>query len=257
MEFMNNRVLVLACTMVALTACMAELQQADAQDDPRPPDRPKVERDGGPKDFRFPFDGPPPKEGLRKPMPPFQPGQPGFDDPWGGRPPHGGEGAKPPRGGEMPGPPDGPHGGPRGPLSPAMPGTPGFDGPPPPLEPPRGPVFPTMPGLPQWLPVVSGHDPQEHQMNQEEYELARKTTELTMRYRHAPAEQREQVKKELTDSVNRHFEVRQQRRELQLKRLEEELQRLRESIQARNEAREQIVNRRIAELLGDKDDLSF
>jgi hypothetical protein len=252
MEFMNNRVLVLACTMVALTACMTELQQADAQDDPRPSDRPKVERDGGPKEFRPPFDGPPPKEGLRKPMPPFQPGQPGFDDPWGGRPPHGGEGAKPPRGGEMPGPPDGPHGGPRGPLFPA-PGTPGFAGPP-----PRSKVrcFRRCRVYRSGCRSVR-YDPQEHQMNMEEYELARKTTELTMRYRHAPAEQREQVKKELTDLVNRHFEVRQQRRELQLKRLEEELQRLRESIQARNEAREQIVNRRIAELLGDKDDLSF
>jgi hypothetical protein len=227
---MNNRGLVLACTMVALAACMTELRTADAQDDPRPSDRPKIERDGGPKEFLPPFDGPPPKEGLRKPMPPFQPGQPGFDDPWGARPPRGDEGAKPPRSGEMPRPPDGPHGG------------------------PRGSMFPALPGAPNGHPGLPVYDPH---MDMEEYELARKTTELTMRYRHAPAEQREQMKKELTDLVNRHFEVRQQRRELQLKRLEEELQRLRESIQARNEAREQIVNRRIAELLGDKDDLSF
>ena len=230
---MRNRIVFAACAMVALTLGMAELQKADAQDDPRPPDRPKVEREGGPKEFRPQHDGPPPKEGLRKPMPPFQPGQPGFDDPWGARPPRGDEGAKPPRGGEMPGPPDGPPGGPRGPL------------------------FPAMPGAPKWQAGMPGYDPQVHQMDMEEYELSRKTTELTMRYRHAPAEQREQLKKELTDLVNRHFEVRQQRRELQLKRLEEELQRLRESIQARNEAREQIVNRRVAELLGDKDDLSF
>lgn len=228
---MNNRGLFWACTMVALAACMTELRTADAQDEPRPADRPKIERDGEPKDLRFPFDGPPPKEGPRKPMVPFRPGEPGFDDPWGGRSPRGDEGPKPPRGVDLPGPPDGP---------------PGAS---------RGPIF--LPGAPNGPPGMPAYDPPMHKLDMEEFELSRKTTELTMRYRNAPAEEREQVTKELTESVNRHFDVRQQRRELQLKRLEEELQRLRESIQARNEAREQIVNRRIAELLGDKDDLSF
>ena len=219
---MTNRGTVLACVMVELTACLTGWRTADAQDDPRPADRPKIERDGEPKDFRFPFDGPPPKEGPRKPMVPFRPGEPGFDDPLG---------ARPPRGGNVPGPPDGP---------------PGAS---------RGPIF--LPGAPNGPPGMPAYDPPMHKLDMEEFELSRKTTELTMRYRNAPAEEREQVKKELTESVNRHFDVRQERRELQLKRLEEELQRLRESIQARNEAREQIVNRRIAELLGDKDDLSF
>jgi hypothetical protein len=87
--------------------------------------------------------------------------------------------------------------------------------------------------------------------------LERQTRELGMQYRGAPEPRREEIKKELTKLVNHHFEVRQQRRELELKRLDKEIQRLREAIERRMKAREELVGKRVKELLGDREDTGF
>jgi chromosome segregation ATPase len=94
-------------------------------------------------------------------------------------------------------------------------------------------------------------------LDQAEREIERKCIDLSMRFRDAAKEDRAAVQKELAESVNKHFDLRQQRRELQLKRLEEELQRLRDAIKRREEAREQIVKKRVGELLGEGDDMRF
>jgi hypothetical protein len=57
--------------------------------------------------------------------------------------------------------------------------------------------------------------------------------------------------------VNQHFDARQNRRQLEIKRLEEGLQRLRDAIAERNKARNEVVNKRVKELLGQADDLGF
>ena len=57
--------------------------------------------------------------------------------------------------------------------------------------------------------------------------------------------------------MNKHFDVRQKRRELQLKRMEDELQRLREAITSRNKSRESIVTNHMKELVGEERDLEF
>jgi len=57
--------------------------------------------------------------------------------------------------------------------------------------------------------------------------------------------------------IAKHFEVRQQRRQLQLARFEKELQRMREEIERRNEKRAEIVGKRIAELVGERSDIDF
>ena len=75
--------------------------------------------------------------------------------------------------------------------------------------------------------------------------------------RRAASDQREKLKTQLTDLVNKHFDVRQQRRELQLKRMEDELARLRDAIKQRNEVRESLVKERLLELTGDPRDLGF
>ncbi len=69
--------------------------------------------------------------------------------------------------------------------------------------------------------------------------------------------QREKLKPQITELVNKHFDVRQQRRSLELKRLEDELQRLRETIDRRSKARKEIVEKRVSELIGREDDLRF
>ena len=55
----------------------------------------------------------------------------------------------------------------------------------------------------------------------------------------------------MSKTVEEHFQIRQDRRRLQLKRLEEELGRLRESIETREKSRSEIVERRLGELTGD------
>jgi len=54
-----------------------------------------------------------------------------------------------------------------------------------------------------------------------------------------------------------HFDLRQQRRELELSRLEAQLERVRTSIKKRSEVKDLIIQRRIARLLGEEDDLAF
>jgi hypothetical protein len=105
--------------------------------------------------------------------------------------------------------------------------------------------------------ALERYDPQMYELLKQDQELERQTAELSMQHRRAPEEQREALKKQLTEAVEKHFDARQERRRLQLKRLEEELQSLREAIEKRDAAREEVINRRVSELLGVEDRLGF
>ena len=69
--------------------------------------------------------------------------------------------------------------------------------------------------------------------------------------------QKEALKKQIQEIVQKHFEVRQSRRELHLKRLQEELERFAGAMERRNEGRAEIVERRVAELTGETGELDF
>ena len=174
-----------------------------------------------------------------KPVPPR--GQ-GFGPPPG--PPGAGRPGGPPRG-------DRPRPGPRPKDDPNRPGPAERFGGPGPGR-PGGPPHP--PGPPRWphedWKSLQKNDPQMYKLLREDQDLERQTRESAMQYRRAPKDQKEAIQKELEKLVLKHFDVRQQRRALELKRLEEELQRLRDSIEHRNKAREQIVKKRVSELLG-------
>ena len=99
-------------------------------------------------------------------------------------------------------------------------------------------------------------DPEMLKLTQMDQELDRKSHELSeqiRRNRGAGGEQKEQLKKELAEVVNQHFNVRQERRELELKRTEEQIERLRNSVRSHKEKRDSAVQRRIADLTGDGD----
>lgn len=96
-------------------------------------------------------------------------------------------------------------------------------------------------------------DPEMYKLLKEDDDFERQTWELSMRYRRAPTEERAKIKQQLTELAGKQFEVRQQRRLLELKRLEEEIKRLREAIDRRKEARDSLVNKRIQQLIGDED----
>lgn len=194
------------------------------------PNRPPPRDDGDPD---FPRDRPPPPRGE-------------------GQPPRGGFGTD----GLGPGPPGGPGGpGPRGPgFRPGGEGRgrgpggygQGFG--------PGGPGGPGMgPGGGEFFP----EDPEMAALNRSDFELDQQTRELADALRGAKKDDREKIRAELTEVVNKHFDIRQKRRELQIKRMEDELKKLHEAMTKRNEAKEQIIKRRLAELVGNEDDLGF
>ena len=87
-------------------------------------------------------------------------------------------------------------------------------------------------------------DPEMAGLNQADFDLSQQTQELSEKLRSAKKEDREKIKTEITQTVTRHFDVRQQRRELQIKRMEDELKKLREAITKRNESKDQIIKKR-------------
>jgi hypothetical protein len=101
------------------------------------------------------------------------------------------------------------------------------------------------------------NDPEMYKLLKADADLDRKSRELALEYRRAPEEQRAKIKQLLEQVVGQHFEVRQQRRSLELKRLEDELKNLRERMDRRAKARKEIVGKRVAELLGVDDELHF
>jgi uncharacterized protein YdcH (DUF465 family) len=119
--------------------------------------------------------------------------------------------------------------------------------------------MPGQPGMPRQpdLEAMRHNDPEMFRLLQEDNELDRNTRELGMQFRQAPPEQRERMKQEIHKLVSKQFEIRQQRRTLELKRIEGVLQRLREAIERRAKNREQLVERRVSELTGREDELGF
>jgi hypothetical protein len=122
---------------------------------------------------------------------------------------------------------------------------------------PGGPLIPGLGGPGMDLRRMQEEDPEMYDLLMADEDLDRQALEKAEQVRRATSETREKLKTELVDIVGKHFEARQKRRELQLKRMENEIQRLRDAIKARNEAREEVVNRRIVELTGNDNPLDF
>jgi hypothetical protein len=218
------------CTAIGWSLSSAEAQEAPDGDDPPAKVRPEAAH-GDPL-------APPYRADAPRPKPP--------------------EGAPegPPRRGD---PERGPHAG--GPFF--VPGKPPLPAPGPPVQPGgvrhdqplRGFHPPGHAGA--YLQELQRIDPEMYELEKADRELEFESHQLVQRYHRAPLDQRETMREELKQLIDKHFEVRQSRRELQLKRLQNELEELRTAIERRNEAREQIVGRRVADLLGEADDLEF
>jgi len=100
-------------------------------------------------------------------------------------------------------------------------------------------------------------DPEMYQLLVEDNRLDREASAVARRVREAKSTDREKLRADLAVVVNKHFDVRQQRRELSLKRMEEELKRLREAMESRAKGRDEIVQKRLTELVGADKDLEF
>jgi hypothetical protein len=103
---------------------------------------------------------------------------------------------------------------------------------------------------PMMLHEMQKQDPEMFKLIQEDMTLEHQARELATQYRHASGEDREKLKKQVVETVTKQFEVRQQRRSLELKRLEDELKRLRELVDRRAKAKKDLVQKRVADLIG-------
>jgi uncharacterized protein YukE len=140
-------------------------------------------------------------------------------------------------------------------------GVPGFENGPRPFGPPR-PDGPPLSGGPRGpapfnLDELRERDPEMFALMQSDIDLDRRTHELASAVQRAEGAEQAALRKELERAASEHFDVRQERRSMQLKRMEEELARLRESIEKRNEIRSAIIQQHIAELLGENENLDF
>jgi hypothetical protein len=120
----------------------------------------------------------------------------------------------------------------------------------PPLQrPPRGPYE-------DWN-ALERHDPEMFKLQKQDMELDRQTRDQAEQYRHASKDERVKIKQQVQELVNKHFDVRQQRRALELKRLEDEIKQLREEVERREKGRKDLVEKRLSELLGHDDEMRF
>jgi len=231
------------CAAVLATGLALGLLSAKAaMSDDGPADRPA--QGDNIRDTAMAPPGPPDDEDIdRPPPPPDREGRPGPRR----------EGRAGPDDRRSPGPPQGQgldrsRAAREGRPGPDREGGPGQDRRPPPGS-PRGPY-------PDWT-SLEKRDPDMFKVLKQEMDLERQTRELAGDYRQAAPAKRDEIKKQVEKLVGQQFEVRQQRRQLELKRFEEELQRLRDAIESRSKARKQIVEKRVAELLGQEEDMGF
>jgi hypothetical protein len=110
------------------------------------------------------------------------------------------------------------------------------------------------------LSVTVASDPETKELRDKELECTDNIGKIIDRYNSTPAANpgdRAAIKIELEKAVGEQFGIRQKYRELQIKQLEKELARVRETIQKRNEIRDQIIKRHIAQLLHEQEDMDF
>jgi hypothetical protein len=106
------------------------------------------------------------------------------------------------------------------------------------------------------LEIITG--PEADELREKEEKVVSEIEDVGNQYRsNKDKDERAKLKTRLTELVGQQFAIRQEFRGKQIERLEKELARVRESVQKRNENREQIIKRRIAQLLNEEDDMEF
>ncbi len=94
-------------------------------------------------------------------------------------------------------------------------------------------------------------------MQEQEQNLDRRSLEFAEQLRRAQDDgSRPELRGQLAEVVEQHFQLRHERREREIQRLEQQLERLRDSMRKRSERRAEIIQQRVNQLSGE-DDLSF
>jgi hypothetical protein len=105
--------------------------------------------------------------------------------------------------------------------------------------------------------MMMRNDTEMRKLFEKDMKLDRGTREAAARYQGATTEERDKIKQDVEKMVNEQFNVRQERRKLEVKRLTEQLQRVSQAVDRREKARKEIVEKRVSELLGVEKELDF
>ena len=101
-------------------------------------------------------------------------------------------------------------------------------------------------------------DPEMEQLLKKDAEMEVQVQVLVKQWHEQKDEKvRADLRSQVEELTKEHFDLRQQRRELELSRLAAQLERVRASVKKRSEVKDLIIQRRIARLLGEEDDLAF
>ena len=105
----------------------------------------------------------------------------------------------------------------------------------------------------QYVDQLKERDPEQYEAMQEKEKLEVETKELVDQYKSTENEsQKEELKSQITELLNKIFDIRQQNREKEIQRLEERLAEAKANNKKRLQNKEEIVAERLNELLGDE-----
>lgn len=103
----------------------------------------------------------------------------------------------------------------------------------------------------RYLEDVKKRDPERYEILSREKRLENDSRELARKYRETDDEaEKERIKKEMLDLLDQIFDLRQANREFEIERLEKRLAEAKENNRKRLENKDQIIEQRLAELLG-------
>ena len=101
-------------------------------------------------------------------------------------------------------------------------------------------------------------DPEMEKLLKADAAMEEQCQAVVRQYREEKDQQvREKVRANLEVLTREHFDLRQERRELEIGRLEAQLERVRAAVKKRTDVKDLIIRRRIAQLLHEEDDLAF
>ncbi len=92
-------------------------------------------------------------------------------------------------------------------------------------------------------------DPEMTELLKKEDELDGRANGLAAQYQRAASAEKDKIQKQIEETVNKQFEVRQQRRKLQLDRMQKELEDLRTLYENKNTSRDSLIKGRVQQLL--------
>lgn len=101
-------------------------------------------------------------------------------------------------------------------------------------------------------------DPERFEQIINERRLEQETGKLSQHYRAAKSsEEKEKIKKEISERLEKLFDLRELQRAADIKRMEEELAKLKEKAKTRKDNRAKIIERHQKDLLGEEDDMKW